>query len=101
MIMVSRHMHKAGWTKMNSKEIQEHIEQWAIAKKFNAPYGVLTGEHTNKKGRKYLFVTFGRCRTLDATVSIYNRNFIMLETSRFGRQIFKHYDELQKVLDTL
>ena len=61
---------------MNSQEILTQIEQWAKGKGFTAPYGILTGSHTNKKGTKYLSITFGRARTLDATVEIYNRNFI-------------------------
>lgn len=86
---------------MNSQQIQQHIEQWAQGKNFTAPYGILTGSHTNKKGSKYLSVTFGRARTLDATVEIYNRNFLILRTSREGSQVFKSLQDLQPVLDTL
>ena len=48
---------------MNSQEIQNSIYEWAQGKNFTAPYGVLTGEYTNKKGKKYRAVTFGRART--------------------------------------
>lgn len=72
-----------------------------MGRNFSAPYGILTGSHVNKKGKKYLSITFGRARTLDATVEIYNRNFLILRTSRFGSQVFKSYTELQPVLDTL
>lgn len=59
------------------------------------------GEHKSKKGTKYLAVTFGRARTLDATVEIYNRNFIVLRTSRNGSEVFKSVAELQQALDLL
>lgn len=86
---------------MNSQQIQSHVEAWAIANRFNAPYGVLTGSHVNKNGTKYLSVTFGRPRTLDATVNIYNRTFITVKTSRHGQQVFKNLQDLQDFLDTL
>jgi hypothetical protein len=87
---------------MNSKEIQEKIYNYVVARNdFSAPYGILTGEYTNKKGTKYKCVTFGRCRTLDATVEIYNRNFIILRTNTFGSQVFKDINELMTVLDTI
>jgi hypothetical protein len=86
---------------VNSKQIQAHLEEWARSKNFTAPYGVLTGEHFNKKGKKYLSVTFGRARTLDATVEIYNRNFIILRTSRYGSQIFNNISELETTLNAL
>ncbi len=86
---------------MNSQQIQAGIEQWAQNNNFSAPYGVLTGSHINRKGTKYLSVTFGRARTLDATVEIYNKNFIILRTSRRGIEIFKNVADLQQVLDTL
>lgn len=86
---------------MNSLEIQTAVEQWAISGKYDAPYGVLTNEHTNKKGTRYLTVTFGRARTLDATVEIYNRNFMIVRTSRHGSQTFKNYADLQQFLNTL
>jgi len=87
---------------MNSQTIQDQIYQWVINKGvFDAPYGVLTGTLQNRKGRKYLSVTFGRARTLDATVEIYNRNFILLKTSRGHNEVFKNVADLQQILDTL
>ena len=86
---------------MNSKEIQEHVYNWAMSKNFSAPYGVIMGEHKSKKGTKYLAVTFGRARTLDASVEIYKRNFIVLRTSRNGSEVFKSVAELQQALDLL
>lgn len=86
---------------MNSQQIQTFLEQWLSSKNFNAPYGILTGSHTSKKGTKFLSITFGRARTLDATIEIYNKNFMILRTSRHQNQIFKNVAELQQFLDTL
>lgn len=86
---------------MNSQEIQDAVYNWALGQNFTAPYGVLTGEHVNKKGTKYLSVTFGRARTLDATVEIYNRNFILVRTSRHGTQTFKDAASMQRFLESI
>lgn len=86
---------------MNSQGILDQIERWAQTQNFTAPYGVLTGQHVNRAGRKYLSITFGRARTLDATVEIYNRNFMILRTNRMGSQVFKNVADLQQILDTL
>lgn len=86
---------------MNSQQILDDIEQWARNRNFSAPYGILTSENRSKSGRKYLSITFGRARTLDATVEIYNRNFMILRTSRTGSQVFKNYDDLKLELNTL
>lgn len=86
---------------MNSQQILDQIQTWAHSRNFNAPYGIVTGSHTNGKGHKFLSVTFGRARTLDATVEIYNRNFMVLRTSRSGSQVYKNFSDLQSVLDTL
>lgn len=82
---------------MNSAAIIADIEQWAATRNFSAPYGILTSEST-KNGRKVLSITFGRARTLDATVEVYNRNFMILRTSRHGTTVFKDYDSLKAVL---
>lgn len=86
---------------MTSQEIQDAIVTWAQSKNFSAPYGILTGSHVNKKGRKYLSVTFGRARSLDATVDIYNKSFMILRTSRNFNEVFKSFEDLQQALDTL
>ncbi len=86
---------------MNSGEIQKSVYEWALTKNFTAPYGVLEGEFTSKKGKKYKAVTFGRARTLDATVEIYNRNFIVVRTSRHGSQAFNDYASMMQFLETL
>jgi len=86
---------------MNSQEIQDAVYNWANSRNFTAPYGVLAGSHVSKKGTKYLSVTFGRARTLDATVEIYNRNFMLVRTNRHGSQVFKNVVEMQQFLTTL
>lgn len=86
---------------MNSQEILDFLEVWAKSKNFTAPYGVLTGSHVNKKGKKYLSITFGRARSLDATVEIYNRNFMILRASNRGSAVFSSLDELKSELETL
>lgn len=84
---------------MNSQDIQTAVYDYCTSRDdFTAPYGVLSGEHTNKKGAKYKSVTFGRAKTLDATVEIYNRNFIVLRTSNNGTEVFKNYNELMDKL---
>ena len=86
---------------MNSQEIQDAVYNWAVAQNFSAPYGVLTGEHVNKKGSKYRAVTFGRARTLDATVEIYNRKFMLVRTNIHGTQVFNDVVIMQQFLNTL
>lgn len=86
---------------LNSQQIIDHLYDWAKSRNFAAPYGILTGEHTNKSGRKYLSITFGRPRTLDATVEVYNRNFMLVRTSRHGSEVYKNFDSLMEFLQTL
>lgn len=87
---------------MTKSDVQEQIYQWACSKDFTAPYGVLTGSQINRQGRQFLTVTFGRARTLDATVEIYSDSFILLKTSRSsGNQVFRSVADLQQVLETL
>ena len=87
---------------MNSQEISDAVYNYALSRSdFTAPYGVLQGEHINKKGTKFKSVTFGRARTLDATVDIYNRNFIILRCSGVADQVFKNYSDLMVALQEL
>lgn len=86
---------------MNSEAIQTEIYRWATNRDFTAPYGVITGEHVNNKGTKYKSVTFGRARSLDCSVQIYNRNFITVTTNRHGNQVFRNYADCQTFLNTL
>jgi len=94
---------------MNSKAIQNAIHDWALDKGFNAPYGVLTGEHV-KKNKKVLSVVFGRARSLDAVVEIWNRNFMTLRTNQYPwnihkgyypKEIYRSFDALMEKLETL
>lgn len=86
---------------MNSSNIQDHVYDWALQQNFSAPYGVLKGQHVNQRGKRYLSVTFGYARTLDASVEIYNRNFMILRSSRAGNQVYKNFQELMTALTTL
>ena len=86
---------------MTNTEIQNHLYQWACAKGFDAPYGVLTGSATNRSGRRHFTVTFGRARTLDATVEIYGPTFLRLRTSNHGNEIFRDLPSLMAKLETL
>ena len=83
---------------MNSAEIQQEVIDWAMEQNFTAPYGVLDNQVKNQKGTKYLSVTFGYARTLDATVKIFNRNFMIYESSSHEREVFKDYDNLMSFL---
>lgn len=83
---------------MNSKEIQEQVLDWAYEQNFTAPYGVVDGEGRNPKGTKYLSVTFGYARTLDAHVRIFNRNFMIYESSLREKEVFKDSNNLMTFL---
>jgi hypothetical protein len=86
---------------MNSREIIQSLEGWVKSKDFSAPYGVLTGERVSKSGKKCLYITFGRERTLDATVEVYNRNFMVVRTSRHGSSFYRSLGELNAFINTL
>ena len=87
---------------MNSQQISDAVYTYACGRSdFTAPYGVLQGEHTNKKGTKYKSVTFGRARTLDATVEIYNRNFMILRCSHVADRVYKDYKDLMVAIEHL
>ena len=87
---------------MNSQQISDAVYAYAKSRSdFTAPYGVLQGEHVNKKGTKFKSVTFGRARKLDATVEIYNRNFMILRCSHLGDSIYKNYDDLMVAIKEL
>ena len=86
-----------------SQQISDAVYSYIVCKQdnFNAPYGVLQGEHVNRKGFKYKSVTFGRARTLDATVDIYNRNFMILRCSRLADRVYKDFNDLKIALEQL
>lgn len=77
------------------------VYNWALQRGFDAPYGVMQGSHTSRNGRRYLSVTFGRARTLDATVEIYNRNYMLLRKNSRGYTVYRSVAELQQALDML
>lgn len=59
--------------------LQEEIVKYLNDREvFSAPYGILTGKHTNANGRSVRSVTFGKSRTLDATVDIYGESYLLL-----------------------
>ena len=84
---------------MNSESIQQQVVDWALAQNFTAPYGVVDGASVNANGNKYRSVTFGYARTLDATVKIFNRNFMLFESSRGQKEVFKKVDDLMVYLN--
>lgn len=87
---------------MNSQQISDAVYAYACSRSdFTAPYGVLQGEHVNRKGTKFKSVTFGRARTLDATVEIYNRNFMILRCSHVADRVYKDYNDLKIALEQL
>tara|TARA_R110000868_G_scaffold324272_4_gene585162 strand:- start:227 stop:487 length:261 start_codon:yes stop_codon:yes gene_type:complete len=86
---------------MKSIEIQAKVVDFVKAGSFSAPYGVLTSEGKSKAGRPYLSVTFGRARTLDATVEIYNKSFIVVRSSRTGSATYRNVDDLFVALNSL
>jgi hypothetical protein len=86
---------------MNSQEIQESVYNYLMGRSdLNAPYGVLTGNRKTRMGRNVRTVTFGRARTLDATVEIYNRNYMFLRTSR-GSELYRNHEELMSALEKI
>jgi hypothetical protein len=89
--------------KMHSEKkiLQHQIWCWAENGDFDAPYGVLLGETVSKSGRGASTVTFGRARTLDATVEIYSRTFFLLKTSHGRREVFRSFEDLQRALEDL
>ncbi len=87
---------------MNSETIKQAVYDWAMAKNFTAPYGVLEGEYKTPKGVKYKSVTFGYARTLDVEVKIFNRNFMIVRTSRLGNSAtFNDFNSMMEFLETL
>lgn len=65
------------------EELQQRMVDWLFARRdtFNAPYGILDGKRSIGKGfvRE---ITFGRCRTLDAHVTIWSPTKLVLKTNR-------------------
>jgi len=68
---------------------------------FNAPYGVLMGNHVNQTGKKYVQVAFGRARTLDASVDVYGPKFIYFRTSSGRRELVRSLDAAKEFINQL
>lgn len=68
------------------EKIQEDLYRVICDLGFNAPYGVICGQETY--GAKARTITFGRPRTLDATLRIFGPGFIQIKTSRNGTAAF-------------
>ena len=73
---------------MNSNQISQQVQDWASEQDFTAPYGVVAGKGRSPKGRMYLSVAFGYAGTLDAHVRVFNRNFMIYESSAGEREMF-------------
>lgn len=73
----------------------------------NAPYGILTGLRTNSKGGKFREITFGKSRTLDATVQIHGPKFFVFRWQGALRNVgngrdsrtFTSFADLTRFLD--
>lgn len=66
---------------MKTAEFVDQMIDWA-REHGTAPYGVMSGVKSNSFGRKYTRITFGRARTVDITVDIYNTKFVVIRTSQ-------------------
>ena len=86
---------------MSQEEIQTHLQDMISSMSFNAPYGVLTSSGISKNGKPHRSITFGRARTLDASIDIYSKNFILVRTSRHGRLLFHSVSEVENFVKTL
>lgn len=86
---------------MNSAAIQDHVAAWVRSQSFTAPYGVIESQGRSLSGRSYRSVTFGRARTLDASVLIFSPNYILVKTSSHGDRVCRSLPDLMNFLNTL
>lgn len=86
---------------MKQQDILTHFYDMVRNMTFDAPYGVLTSSGVSTNGKPYQRITFGRARTLDANIDIYNKNFILVNTSRHGRQVFRSVSSVEDFVRTL
>ncbi len=88
---------------MSNETIQNELYEYILSKGvFDAPYGVLLSDHVSKKGFKSKAITFGRARTLDATIEIYNRKYFILKASRFNQnKVLFSVADIKAEIDTL
>lgn len=86
---------------MTRDDAAELLYQHIMNSDFNAPYGVLINDGASKTGKKCKVITFGRARTLDATLSIYSPKFIHLRTSSGRSELFRTVDAVKDELARL
>lgn len=88
---------------MSPSQVQQDLIQFIQEQNFNAPYGVLESQGRSQTGRRYLSITFGRPRTLDAELQIYGAGFIVLRHSRdrFNRSVFNSVEAVKEALTEL
>lgn len=86
---------------MTRDDAAELLYQHIMNSDFNAPYGVLINDGASKTGKKCKIITFGRARTLDATLSIYSPKFIHLRTSSGRSELFRTVDAVKDELARL
>lgn len=86
---------------MTRDEAAELLYQHIMNSDFNAPYGVLINDGTSATGKKCKIITFGRARTLDATLSIYSPKFIHLRTSSGRSEVYRTVDAVKAELERL
>lgn len=88
---------------MRSAEIQQTVYDFCVERGLDKPYGVLLGDGVSRNGKKFLSVTFCRPFTLDATVEIYNRNFMVLRSSQtpYNSDTYDSVEKLMEKLETL
>ncbi len=72
------------------------------ATKFTAPFGILEGTGTSKKGKAYKTITFGFARTLDASINYYNRKFILVYSrGPLSRELQPKYESVESLITDL
>lgn len=84
--------------------VNQLVEKIKAIREWTAPYGILTGLHSNalahqKAAGKYRSITFGVARYLDAEVRVYSKTYITADfhgpLARFeSHQLFKSETEL-------
>ena len=83
---------------MTRDEAAETLYSHIMDAGFNAPYGVLINQGKSHSGKPCVKISFGRARTLDATLSVFSPRFIHLKTSQRQNEIFK---TLEDTIDAL
>ena len=86
-----------------SQAIAERVSSWLKEQgRFSAPYGIICEFNKPTPTRKkHWIVVFGYARALDATIQIFNRNWIVYRDSRDGQTVFKSETDLMEKLKSL